>query len=444
MSNTQAHHPCPPWKKRLIYIGATIAAIAGTLVTWSNNTQQDQLDTSSSPNKAVFAILWSGLGPCSWYVFCALELTEDECNCHTNPNNQADNQADNRDQRSINNSDIEEPQTTKKLRSESYLQKAAKSTLLIGHVGFLISVTYSPFILYKDLENSLNKYPFNLDEKLGSANYIKTILNLILINSLSIMNFLVYKNFGYKDLKSLITNKSEDQTCVLPSKMLKQITFLWFFGGIAPGVMLSGSAISVQDLCLIFFLGWPEIHLHRDHLPLVDKFMKSIVCRRKPLIKSGDLESQLNETQDGAWIQDASDILGDSNEDKSPIVSLSFCGKILCLLYGLAHASDDFYAFTSQIMHPNLTKSPIFQGTLLFFLGSGALFETLIGALERSEQLATKRKPLMKPDNPQPDQNTARRRNFRRANPVARPALVLADDNPFASSRVNYVQANLL
>ena len=42
---------------------------------------------------------------------------------------------------------------------------------------------------------------FNLDEKLGSANYIKTILNLFLINSLSAMNFLVYKNFGYKDLK---------------------------------------------------------------------------------------------------------------------------------------------------------------------------------------------------------------------------------------------------
>ena len=69
------------------------------------------------------------------------------------------------------------------------------------------------------------------------------------------------------------------------------------FGGIAPGVMLSGSAISVQDLCLIFFLGWPEIHLHRDHLPLVDKFMKSRVCRRKPLIKSDDLESQLNENR---------------------------------------------------------------------------------------------------------------------------------------------------
>ena len=79
MPNTQAHQQCPPWKKRLIYAGATIAAIAGTLITWYNNTQQDQLDTSSSTNKALFAIIFSTLAPCSWNVFCALELTEDEC-----------------------------------------------------------------------------------------------------------------------------------------------------------------------------------------------------------------------------------------------------------------------------------------------------------------------------------------------------------------------------
>jgi hypothetical protein len=444
MSNTQDHQPCPPWKKRLIYAGATIAATAGTLITWYNNTQEDQLDTSSSPNKAFLSLLYSAVAPCSWYVFCALELTEDECNCHKKPNNQADNQ----DQiGSINDPDIEDPQTqaTEISSSQNYFQKVAKYTLLIGHVGFLISAIYSPIILYQDIDNSLDKYPFNLDEKLGSANYIKTILNLFLINILSAMNFLVYKNFGYKDLKSLITNKSEDQTCVLPSKMLQQIIFLMLFGGIAPGVMLSGSAISMQDLCVIFFFGWPEIHLHRDHLPLVDKFLKSKVCRREPLIKNGDLESQLNETQDDAWIQDAAAILGDSNEDKSPIASLSFCAKILCLLYGLAHASDDFYAFTSQSMHPNLEQRSIYKSTLLFFLGAGALFEVLIGALERSEQLATNDKPAIEPQIVQPGRNIARRRNLRRANLRARPALALAAGNPlFGNNAGAYAQLNPL
>ena len=283
-----------------------------------------------------------------------------------------------------------------------------------------------------------------MDEKLGSANYIKTILNLILINSLNTMNLLVYKNFGYKDLKSLITNKPDDQSQVLPSKMLKQISFLLLFGGIAPGVMLSGSAISMQDLCVILFFGWPEIHLHRDHLPLVDKFLKSRVCRREPLIKNGDLESQLTETQDDAWIQDAVATLEAPKEDKSPIASLSFCGKILCLLYGLAHASDDFYAFTSQSMHPNLEQRSIYKSTLLFFLGAGALFEVLIGALERSEQLATNDKPALELENQQPARNTSRRRNLRRANPGANTALALDPRNPFASNGVDYAQLNPL
>ncbi len=496
MSNTQAHQPCPPWKKRLIYAGATIAATAGTLITWHNNTQEDQLDTPSSPNKAFLSLLYSAIAPCSWYVFCALELTEDECHCHKKPNNQADNQ----DQiGSINDPDIEDPQTqtteasssqnyfqkvakstlledpqtqatqiansqnyiqkvakstlledpqtqaTEISSSQNYFQKVAKSTLLIGHAGFLISAIIAPFILYQDLDNSLKQSPFNLDEKLGSANYIKTIFNHILIGSLGMMNFLVYNNFGYKDLKSLITNKPDDQSQVLPSKMLKQISFLLLLGGIAPGVMLSGSAISMQDLCVILFFGWPEIHLHRDHLPLVDKFLASInICRREPLINNDDLESQLNEAQDNAWLQDAADILGDSNEDKSPIASLAFCGKILCLLYGLAHASDDFYAFTSQSMHPNLAQSPIYQGTLLFFLGAGALFEVLIGALERSEQLATNDKPAIEPQIAQPARNTARRRNLRRAIPRANTALALDPRNPFASNGVDYAQLNPL
>ena len=73
----------PPWKKRLIYAGATIAATAGTLITWYNNTQEDQLETSISTNKALLTLLYSTVAPCSWYVFCALELTEDDgCNCH--------------------------------------------------------------------------------------------------------------------------------------------------------------------------------------------------------------------------------------------------------------------------------------------------------------------------------------------------------------------------
>jgi hypothetical protein len=443
MSNTQTHKPCPPWKKRLIYAGATIAATAGTFITWHNNTQEDQLDTPSSTKKAFLSLLYSAIAPCSWYVFCALELTEDDCHCHQKPNNQADNQDE---IGSINNPDIEEPQTqtTEASSSQNYIQKVAKFTLLIGHAGFLISAIIAPFILYQDLDNSLKQYPFNLDEKLGSANYIKTIFNHILIGSLGMMNFLVYNNFGYKDLKCLTSNKPDDQSQVLPSKMFKQISFLLLFGGIAPGVMLSGSAISMQDLCVILFFGWPEIHLHRDHLPLVDKFLKSKVCRREPLIKNGDLESQLNETQDDAWLQDATDILGDSKEDKFPIASLSFCGKILCLLYGLAHASDDFYAFTSQSMHPNLEQRSIYKSTLLFFLGAGALFEVLIGALERSEQLATNDKPAIEPENQQPGRNIARRRNLRRANPEANTALALDPRNPFASNGVDYVQVNPL
>ena len=93
--------------------------------------------------------------------------------------------------------------------------------------------------------------------------------------------------------------------------------------------------------------------------------------------------------EDDDWLQDASGILGDSNE------SLSICAKILCLLYGLAHASDDFYAFTSQSIHSNLEQRSVYKSTLLFFLGAGVLFEVLIGTLERSEQLATNDKPLM-------------------------------------------------
>jgi len=198
MSNTQAHQPCPPWKKRLIYAGATIAATAGTLITWHNNTQEDQLDTPSSPNKAFLSLLYSAIAPCSWYVFCALELTEDECHCHKNPNVQAVEQDENQDQiGSINNPDTENPQTqtTEISSSQNYFQKVAKSTLLIGHAGFLISAIIAPFILYQDLDNSLKQSPFNLDEKLGSANYIKTIFNHILICSLCMMNFLVYNNF---------------------------------------------------------------------------------------------------------------------------------------------------------------------------------------------------------------------------------------------------------
>ena len=70
------------------------------------------------------------------------------------PNNQADNQ----DQiGSINDSDTEKPKL-KPLKYQVHKvipKKVAKSTLLIGHVGFLISAIYSPIILYKDIDNSL-------------------------------------------------------------------------------------------------------------------------------------------------------------------------------------------------------------------------------------------------------------------------------------------------